>query len=93
MTKADLVEAVSRVAELSKKQAEIVVDTLIRCLTQSLQQGKGVELRGFGSFKIRRRGPRNGRNPKTGKPVKVPAKNVAYFKMGKELKELINSSE
>jgi integration host factor subunit beta len=91
MTKADLVETVSRETELSKKQAEIVVDTLINSLTQSLQKGLGVELRGFGSFKIRRRGPRNGRNPKTGKAVKVPAKNVAYFKMGKELKELINA--
>ena len=90
MTKADLVEAVARATELSKKQSEAIVDTMLDKLTQSLRRSEGVELRGFGSFRIRRRGSRQGRNPKTGRQVAVPAKRVVYFKMGKELKDLIN---
>ncbi|MFC2171363.1 HU family DNA-binding protein [Acidobacteriota bacterium] len=90
MTKADLLEAVMQATDLSKKQAETVVETFFRCLISSLSAGDGVELRGFGSFRIRQRGARNGRNPKTGAPVKVGPKKVVYFKMGKELKELIN---
>ena len=78
---------------MSKKQAEKVVETFLRCLTRSLQNGEGVELRGFGSFRLRKRGSRNGRNPKTGVPVKVAPKKVVYFKMGKELKNLINVLE
>jgi integration host factor subunit beta len=90
MTKADLVEAVARATDLSKKQSETIVDTMLSKLTESLQKSQGVELRGFGSFRIRKRGSRQGRNPKTGKSVQVPAKRVVYFKMGKELKDLIN---
>ena len=90
MTKADLVEAVAKATELSKKQSEAIVDTMLKKLTEALQRSHGVELRGFGSFRIRRRGSRQGRNPKTGRSVQVPAKRVVYFKMGKELKDLIN---
>ena len=90
MTKADLVEAVARNADLSKKQSETIVDIMLNKLTEALQRSEGVELRGFGSFRIRKRGSRQGRNPKTGRSVQVPAKRVVYFKMGKELKDLIN---
>ena len=90
MTKADLVEAVARNADLSKKQSETIVDIMLNKLTDALQRSEGVELRGFGSFRIRKRGSRQGRNPKTGRSVQVPAKRVVYFKMGKELKDLIN---
>lgn len=90
MTKADLVEAVARNADLSKKQSETIVDIMLNKLTDALQRSEGVELRGFGSFRIRQRGSRQGRNPKTGRSVQVPAKRVVYFKMGKELKDLIN---
>ncbi len=93
MTKADLVEAVARSTELSKKQSETIVDTMLAKLTAALKNSEGVELRGFGSFRIRQRGSRQGRNPKTGRSVQVPAKRVVYFKMGKELKDLINYSD
>jgi len=87
MTKAELVEEVARAAELNKRDAEVIVETVFDSIVGSLQNGEKVELRGFGSFRTRERGPRRGRNPKTGEPVDVPAKRVPYFKPGKELKE------
>ena len=90
MTKAALVEEVARVADLTKKHAEIIVDTVFRSIVDALHRGEKIELRGFGSFRLRRREPRKGRNPKTGDRVDVPSKRVPYFKPGKELKELIN---
>ena len=93
MTKAVLVEEVARVADLTKKHSEIIVDTVFRSIIEALHRGEKIELRGFGSFRLRRREPRKGRNPKTGDKVDVPSKRVPYFKPGKELKELINSKE
>ncbi len=90
MTKADLIEAVAKATQLSKKDAEEVVNTFLESIIDSLNRGKGVELRGFGSFRLRDRGPRIGRNPRTGENVSVPAKRVPYFKVGKQLKEMIN---
>ena len=90
MTKAALVEEVSRVSDLTKKHAEIIVDTVFRSIIEALHRGEKIELRGFGSFRLRQREPRKGRNPKTGDKVDVPPKKVPYFKPGKELKELIN---
>lgn len=87
MTKAELVEEVARAAELNKRDAEVIVETVFGSIIGALHQGEKVELRGFGSFRTRERGPRRGRNPKTGEPVDVPAKRVPYFKPGKELKE------
>ena len=93
MTKAALVEEVARVAELTKKHSEVVVDAVFESIINALQRGEKIELRGFGSFRLRRREPRKGRNPKTGDRVDVPSKRVPYFKPGKELKELINSKD
>ena len=90
MTKAELVEEVSRVSELTKKHSEVIVDTVFKSIIDALHRGEKIELRGFGSFRLRRREPRKGRNPKTGDKVDVPPKKVPYFKPGKELKELIN---
>jgi len=87
MTKAELVEEVARAAELNKRDAEVIVETVFDSIISALHRGEKVELRGFGSFRTRERGPRRGRNPKTGEPVDVPAKRVPYFKPGKELKE------
>jgi integration host factor subunit beta len=92
MTKADLVEEVSRVSELTKKDAELIVETVFLSVIRALHAGDKVELRGFGSFRLRKREPRKGRNPKTGDRVDVPSKQVPYFKPGKELKDLINAS-
>ena len=90
LTKAALVEEVAHVAGLTKKRAEIIVDTVFGNIVEALQHGEKVELRGFGSFRFRRREPRRGRNPRTGDRVDVPPRRVPYFKPGKELKELIN---
>jgi integration host factor subunit beta len=91
MTKAELVDEVARNSDLSKKDAEVIVQTVLDGIIDSLQGGEKVELRGFGSFRLRERASRQGRNPKTGEKVFVPAKKVPYFKPGKELKERINS--
>ncbi|MDA2927330.1 integration host factor subunit beta [Acidobacteria bacterium AH-259-G07] len=91
MTKADLIDEVARNSDLSKKDAEVIVQTVLDSIVESLKTGEKVELRGFGSFRLRERASREGRNPKTGEKVFVPAKKVPYFKPGKELKELINS--
>jgi len=92
MTKADLVEEVARVSDLTKKHSETIVNTVFDSIIQALQRDDKIELRGFGSFRIRQRRSRQGRNPKTGDKVDVPAKRIPYFKPGKELKELINAA-
>ncbi len=93
MTKAELVEDVARAAELTKKDAERLVEIVFESIIETLNHGEKIELRGFGSFRVRERGARRGRNPKTGDPVDIPAKRVPYFKPGKELKELINEED
>ncbi len=80
----------ARAAGLTRKRAEIIVDTVFGRIVETLHRGEKVELRGFGSFRLRRREPHRGRNPRTGDRVEVPSKRIAYFKAGKELKELIN---
>jgi integration host factor subunit beta len=90
MTKAELIDKVLTAADLNKKEAEAAVEAFFDSIIQSLRDGEKIELRGFGSFRLRSRGARIGRNPKTGEKVNVPAKRIPYFKPGKELKELIN---
>jgi integration host factor subunit beta len=90
MTKAELVDEVARVVQLTKKQAEMIVNIVFDSIVDSLRSGQKIELRGFGSFRLRSRKSRTGRNPKTGEKVEVPSKRIPYFKPGKELKELIN---
>lgn len=92
MTKADLVDEVSKVTELSRKDSEVIVETLFDSIIRALKSGDKLEVRGFGSFRIRERKPRQGRNPKTGEKVSVPEKKVPYFKPSKELKDLINAA-
>ena len=89
---AELVEKVSTQINLTKKQTEVVVNTVFQSITDSLSNGKKVELRGFGSFRIRERNARIGRNPKSGVQVDVPAKRVPFFKAGKELRELVDKN-
>ena len=92
MTKADLIENVARAAQMSRKDSEIIVETILESVVKSLRAGDKVEIRGFGSFRTRQRRPRIGRNPKTGTRVEVPAKTIPYFKPSKDLKDLVNSS-
>ena len=90
MTKADLIDEVSGLVELTRKDSEVVVETIFDSIVRSLRAGDKIEIRGFGSFRFRNRAPRKGRNPKTGEKVDVPPKKIPYFKMGKELKALLN---
>jgi len=90
MTKADLIEEVSRVVELTRKESEVIVEALFDSIVRSLRTGDKIEIRGFGSFRTRERLARIGRNPKTGDRVEVPAKRIPYFKPSKELKDLVN---
>lgn len=90
MTKADLIEEISQAAEMSRKDSELIVETVFGSIVQSLKTGDKIEIRGFGSFRTRERKPRTGRNPKTGERVDVPAKKIPYFKPSKELKDVVN---
>ena len=92
MTKADLIDEVSRLAELTRKDSEVIVETIFDSVVRSLRAGDKIEIRGFGSFRTRQRKPRVGRNPKTGERVDVPAKKIPFFKPSKELKDLVNES-
>ena len=93
MTKAELVEQVALKINLTKKQTEVIVNTVFQSITDSLAEGDKVELRGFGSFRIRERNPRVGRNPKSGEKVEVPAKKVPFFKAGKELRAIVDEKD
>ena len=86
MTKADLVEEVADKTGLTKKDAAIAVDSLIEAISQALTDGKNIEIRGFGSFKVKSRKGRMARNPRTGEQVEVPARDVPVFKPSKDLK-------
>ncbi len=91
MTKAQIIERVAEhMTTLTKRQVELVVNTLFNCVRNSLHKGDKTEIRGFGSFRLRSRRMKEGRNPKTGATVTVPAKKVPFFKAGKELKEFLN---
>lgn len=90
MTKADLVDRVTAIGDLTRRDGEVIVETLFDSVVAALQSDDKVEVRGFGSFRSRQRKPRTGRNPKTGVSVDVPAKRVPYFKPSKELRDLVN---
>lgn len=92
MTKSELIDAIAARAELTKARAELLVNCVFDAMTDSLEQGEGIEIRGFGSFTVRPYKSYSGRNPRTGQPVPVAAKRLPFFKVGKELKELVNAS-
>ena len=88
MTKAQLIEEVAKEGSINKRETEVIVNTIFDSIIDALVKGDKVELRGFGSFRIRDRKERQGRNPKTGESVLVPSKKVPFFKAGKDLKIL-----
>ena len=90
MTKADLVDKVTALGDLTRRDGEIIVDLLFDSVIGALKSGDKIEIRGFGSFRTRQRNARVGRNPKSGAKVDVPAKKVPFFKPSKELRDLIN---
>ncbi len=93
MTKSELIDAVARRNQITKSRAELVVNCVFDSMTAALERGEGIEIRGFGSFTVREYKPYNGRNPRTGRAVPVPEKRLPFFKVGKELKELVNAGD
>jgi DNA-binding protein HU-beta len=90
MNKAELVDAVADAADISKAAAARSIDTVLEVITESLKEGNAVTLVGFGTFNVRRREARTGRNPRTGEPIQIKASNLAVFKAGKGLKDALN---
>jgi DNA-binding protein HU-beta len=90
MNKAELIDAVADAADISKAAAGRSVDTVLEVITESLKKGSAVTLVGFGTFNVRRREARTGRNPRTGEPIQIKASNLAVFKAGKGLKDALN---
>ena len=90
MNKAELVEEVSGEAGLTKRETQKVIDTMIKTITDTLSRGEKVILVGFGTFGVRQRKARTGRNPQTGATIQIPAKRVAKFLPGKTLKERVD---
>lgn len=92
MTKSELIELMAeRQEQLSAKDVELAVKTILEQMAQALSEGERIEIRGFGSFSLHYREPRKGRNPKTGDAVELTGKHVPHFKPGKELRERVNN--
>ena len=91
MTKSDLIQSISeRMPHLPAKDVEVVVNTIFNSMADELKEGGRVEIRGFGSFSVRTRRSRQGRNPKTGELISVPEKQVPFFTVGNELRKRVN---
>ncbi len=91
MNKSDLINTLAaRAKHISLKDMEVIVNEIFNGMTESLRSGERIEIRGFGSFEVRERKPRVGRNPKSGAKVQVGRRRVPFFKVGKELRERIN---
>jgi len=89
MNKTDLINQVTETSELSKKDAAKAVDAVFDTVQESLKEGEPVQLIGFGTFEVRERSARKGRNPQTGEEIDIPASKVPAFKPGKGLKEIV----
>jgi integration host factor subunit beta len=90
MTKADLIAVIADKLKLPWMRAETIVDQVFACMTHALQRGEGIEIRGFGSFTVRNYKAYEGRNPRTGDVVEVKPKRMAFFRVGRELRERVN---
>jgi len=93
MTKADIVENIAEMTGLTKTDTALVVEGMIETLKDAMISGETVEIRGFGTFKIKKRAARRARNPRTGEPVDIPAKFVPTFKPSRELKNAVAEEE
>lgn len=93
MNKSDLIEGLTKkLPTMAGRDVEVIINTIFDSMTESLVRGDRIEIRGFGSFEIRTRKPRLGRNPKTGASVSVTERKVPFFKVGKELRERVNKA-
>ncbi|MDR3088818.1 MAG: integration host factor subunit beta [Desulfobulbaceae bacterium] len=93
MNKSELIEALAQEINISHKEATAITNTVIDAMTDALARGDSIEIRGFGSFVIKRYGSYDGRNPKTGKQITVKPKKLPFFKVGKELRERVNNGQ
>lgn len=94
MNKSDLIEVLSKgMPNMAGKDVEVIVNTIFDSMTDALRRGDRIEIRGFGSFEVRLRKPRLGRNPKTGDSVDVGERKVPFFKVGKELRDRVNKGK
>lgn len=94
MTKSELIERIVELqGQLSSKDVELAIKTMLEQMSQALATGERIEIRGFGSFSLHFRSPRVGRNPKTGESVSLDGKYVPHFKPGKELRDRVNEDE
>ena len=93
MNKTDLIDAISAKAEISKKDAETALKATIESIEEALKNNEKVVLVGFGTFSVKERAARTGRNPSTGKTIKIAASKAPAFKTGKELKDIVNSKK
>ena len=89
MNRADLIQKLMETGHVDRTQAQTAVEAVLESMTEALRKNDKIELRGFGSFRVRQRRSRTGRNPKTGESVHVPAQRVPYFKPGRSLRELL----
>lgn len=90
MNKSEMVEAMSQELNLPQREASSIITTILDSMTNALAKGDNIEIRGFGSFSVKEYGTYYGRNPKTGEKIKVKPKKLPFFKVGKELKEMVN---
>lgn len=94
MTKSELIDEIARRSDtFSRRDLDVIVTTIFDTMTAALARGERVELRRFGSFSVRRRDARTGRNPRTGEPVDIPERRVPFFTVGKDLRERVDSGE
>ena len=93
MTKSDLIEKVAETATLTKEKASIVVNSIFDQMVEAMKKGQRIEIRNFGNFTVRNYPAYTGRNPKTGKPVKVGPKRMPFFKVGLELKNRVDKGK
>lgn len=91
MNKSELVEKLSEIGKMTKKKAEDVVDLIFNSMIEAMQNGDRIEIRGFGSFVVKDYGSYTGRNPRTGQSIEVKPKKLPFFKVGKELRERVDS--
>jgi integration host factor subunit beta len=93
MNKSELIEALAQDIGVPHREAAAITNTVIDTMTEALARGESIEIRGFGSFVIKKYGSYEGRNPKTGKKIKVSPKKLPFFKVGKDLREQVNKSK
>ena len=89
MNKTELINAIAEKADLTKKAAEVALNSIVASITGALEKGEKVQLVGFGTFEVRQRSARKGHNPQTGEAIKIPASKSPAFKAGKALKDIV----